>query len=243
MILKYFIQKITKMDEYFNNDLKFSIMQYLCYKDYSHIIKVKEEYRKKLIDIQTIKTYCNMKGITCWKFNNVFHREYDLPAIFDLSRTSKVIHAGISIVIKPIISKEWWYHGKRHRENDQPAIVCEDESFSTLKEWWVNDIRHRDNDNPALTYGNNHLEWWVNDKRHRDNDKPAFVNENHLEWWVNGIRHRDNDKPAITRGNSCLEWWVNGKRHRDNDHPAFIDGNYLEWWVNGKKCRELYNRF
>ena len=61
-------------------------------------------------------------------------------------------------------------NGKRHRENDKPAIEWAD----GYKEWWVNGKLHRENDKPAIEYADVYKSWYVNGKRHRGNDKPAI---------------------------------------------------------------------
>jgi hypothetical protein len=35
--------------------------------------------------------------------------------------------------------RAWWQHGKRHRENDLPAVV--NHHFLNWREWWVDGVR------------------------------------------------------------------------------------------------------
>ena len=89
------------------------------------------------------------------------------------------------------------------------------------KVWYHKGRRHRDNDLPAIEWANGHKEWWKEGIRHRDNDLPAIEWTNgHKEWWKEGKQHRDNDLPAIEWANGVKEWWKEGKRRRDNDLPA-----------------------
>jgi hypothetical protein len=44
--------------------------------------------------------------------------------------------------------KEWWVHGKRHRDGGLPAI----ERMNGDKVWYVNGKRHRDGGLPTFEY-------------------------------------------------------------------------------------------
>lgn len=59
-------------------------------------------------------------------------------------------------------SKEWYQHGKRHRDNG-PAILYSNGD----EEWYQHGLRHR-LDGPALVYKNGEIRWYINDKRYRD---------------------------------------------------------------------------
>ena len=82
-----------------------------------------------------------------------------------------------------------WYneYGAFHRENDLPAV----ELANGLKTWWINGKRHRDNDMPAIIEGlNGDKAWYICGKLHRDKNRPAveFGNgDRYKEWWLNGI--------------------------------------------------------
>ena len=60
--------------------------------------------------------------------------------------------------------KYWYKNGKRHRENDKPAV----EWKNGYKQWWINGELHRENDKPAvesaIEYANGGKEWWINGK-------------------------------------------------------------------------------
>jgi len=103
---------------------------------------------------------------------------------------------------------QWWYlNGKRHRENDLPAII----SSNDTREWFLNGKKHRENDLPAIIHSDGTQEWWLNGKRHRENDLPAYIYADGTQWWyLNGVLHRENDLPAIIRSDSTREWWLNG---------------------------------
>ena len=82
-------------------------------------------------------------------------------------------------------AKEWQINGKRHRENDQHALILKDGT----KYWYINGKKHRENDQPAIIYTYGTKEWYKNGKRHRENDQPAVISSNGAkEWWVNGQR-------------------------------------------------------
>ena len=80
------------------------------------------------------------------------------------------------------------------------------------KYWYKNGKRHRENDLPAIELKNGDKYWFKNDKRHRENDLPAIEYSNGTKYWYkNGERHRDNDKPAIELKNGNKFWHKNGK--------------------------------
>ena len=55
------------------------------------------------------------------------------------------------------------------------------------KYWYQNDKRHRDNDQPAVIYADGEKCWFQNDKRHRNNDQPAVILANGIkQWYQNG---------------------------------------------------------
>jgi len=120
----------------------------------------------------------------------------------------------------------WFKNGKRHRDNDLPAVIYK----NGIQGWYKNGRLHRDNDMPAEIYPNGDLLWYKKGKRHRDNDLPAIISSVSQEWFKKGKRHRDNDLPAeiYQNGNQC--WYKNGKIHRDNDLPAEIETNGTQRW-------------
>ena len=50
------------------------------------------------------------------------------------------------------------------------------------KYWYYNGKLHRDNDQPAVMYNNGTQHWYQHGKQHRDNDQPASIN-NTGKWW------------------------------------------------------------
>ena len=63
------------------------------------------------------------------------------------------------------------------------------EIFSCIR-WYKNGKRHRDNNKPAIiTYEGNRY-WYKNGKIHRDNDQPAIIYYNGTQsWYTNGVRN------------------------------------------------------
>jgi len=55
-------------------------------------------------------------------------------------------------------TKEWYVNGKRHRNDDLPAIEYFDGSY----EWYVNGKLHRENNLPAVIYASGREEFWIN---------------------------------------------------------------------------------
>src|SRR3989344_2097281 len=54
----------------------------------------------------------------------------------------------------------WYKNGKRHRENDKPAVVWSDGT----QEWYKNGQLHRENDKPATVWSDGTQEWYKNGK-------------------------------------------------------------------------------
>lgn len=70
-----------------------------------------------------------------------------------------------------------------HNPNENPIIFQDG-----TKEWHVLGKRHRDNDLPAIVHSNGTKEWYVLGKRHRDNGLPAIEHANGLRnWYVDGL--------------------------------------------------------
>ena len=61
-------------------------------------------------------------------------------------------------------TREWYRHGKLHRDGDKPAI----EDADGGREWYRDGKRHRDGDKPAVEHPNGTREWWVDGKRIRE---------------------------------------------------------------------------
>lgn len=148
----------------------------------------------------------------------VLHRDDDLPAV-EFSNGQK----------------EWYQLGRRHRDNDQPAVVQ-----ANHEEWWMNGELHRDHDRPARVSVDGLLEcWYQHSKLHRDNDQPALVGIDGSEWYQHNRRHRDNDRPAIEHANGRRFWYMWGQYHRENDLPAVVRANGdCEWYWEGKRHRD-----
>ena len=44
----------------------------------------------------------------------------------------------------------WYKNGKRHRDNDQPAVIF----YHGTRHWYKNGKRHRDNNQPTVIFSN-----------------------------------------------------------------------------------------
>jgi hypothetical protein len=64
---------------------------------------------------------------------------------------------------------------------DRPARIYK----NGTKEWYYAGYLHRDNDLPAIEYANGDKEWWILGKRNRDNG-PAMVYGNKQCWFCHG---------------------------------------------------------
>jgi hypothetical protein len=97
---------------------------------------------------------------------------------------------------------------KLHSDNDEPSTVS-----STIKEWHKDGSRHRDNDLPAVICDDANKYWYKDDQLHRDNDLPAiqhykssnftafsqYTDYTYTErWCVNNALHRDDPtRPVV----------------------------------------------
>jgi hypothetical protein len=141
--------------------------------------------------------------------------------------------------------REWWWHGKRHRTGDLPAI----EDTDGGKEWYLHGKMHRDFDLPASSMPSTFwidvgggirladVETWAyRGKAHRDGDKPARITRYGegevvlMEWIRYGKLHRGNDQPAKVYTKGRQEWYWHGRLHRGNDMPAVVDGISAMWF-------------
>lgn len=121
----------------------------------------------------------------------------------------------------------WTYgNGIVHSFNDEPSAF-----ISNTKYWHKNGRRHRDNDLPAIIRANGDKHWFINGKYHRDNDRPAIVYANGDQYWYQHDKlHRENDKPAVICANGDQYWYINNLQHRTNDLPAVICANGRSYW-------------
>jgi hypothetical protein len=120
-------------------------------------------------------------------------------------------------------SREWWLHGRRHRD-DGPAVerCCPPWRFG------AGGRPERVAGPPSLR-----LEWWAHGVRHRD-DGPAVVDGATREFYRAGALHRDRG-PAVVHPDGTREYYRAGERHRA-DGPAVehADGA-REWWLRGQR--------
>jgi len=114
----------------------------------------------------------------------------------------------------------YYIDGKRHREDDLPALIEFDcMGKECCKKWYKNGFLYRKNGPAAIdNNGKNGMMWIKNTKKtygkpniqpdrnfyHRDGGKPAFYRKISIdgkiqiviEWFINNILHRDGNKPA-----------------------------------------------
>lgn len=128
-----------------------------------------------------------------------------------------------------------------HNIDDLPAIVSMD-----LQKWYCMGKRHRENDLPAIICYNGGKSWFYNGHKHRENDLPATIFANgDKNWFCNGRIHRENDLPAVIHANGNQYWFYNDLQHRENDLPAVIidnDGTHI-WYKNGIKIKKTKTKY
>lgn len=74
--------------------------------------------------------------------------------------------------VEDVKCKYWYLHGKRHRDNDLPAV----ENANGDKAWYVDGRRHRDNGLPAIERADGRKYWYVHGQRIKINIT-QFTNE------------------------------------------------------------------
>ena len=166
------------------------------------------------------------------EFFHRFHQEIDWENI----RYNSYITTSFAHKYEEYIgAKCWFFMGKHHRHDDEPAVIKHDGT----KEWWHCGKRHRLK-GPAIVLENGTKAWLQNNKYHRDNDLPAiefFYGEK--KWYKKDKLHRENG-PAVIHSNGSEEWYMNGKKHREGgpasvwrwsnkneDHFYFLNGEQL----------------
>ncbi len=70
-----------------------------------------------------------------------------------------------------------------------PEDNVESEEEDECREWRVNGKRHREDDLPAVITSNGDKYWYINGNLHRDNGRPAVEMANgEKEWYISGCR-------------------------------------------------------
>ena len=108
--------------------------------------------------------------------NDENHRDFDFPAVVDFREFG---------------TKEWWQHGRCHREFDRPAVICGDGT----QVWYRNGRIHRELDRPALIDPDGLQSWWYSHgKLHRDGGRPAVMiaSLNLALWFQDGLPQKIN---------------------------------------------------
>ena len=92
--------------------------------------------------------------------NIIFSESTDQTETIQVKNTSEILKNFTGIAEFPGGTKYWYKNGKRHRENDLPAI----EYANGTKHWYLNGKIHRET-GPAIEQSDGTKEWWLNNKR------------------------------------------------------------------------------
>jgi hypothetical protein len=128
-----------------------------------------------------------------WHQNGIYYRENDKPTSINAHgcqfwQNSKMIISGY------------------HRDDDKPAIIHSEKCFySNMREWWVNGKRHRENDLPAVMWNvkqSDQLpcliqEWYYNGVLHREKGIPSVICGGYKGWFHNGKMYKQIGKIGI----------------------------------------------
>jgi len=130
--------------------------------------------------------------------------------------------------------KEWYLHGKLHRDNGPAVEFADGDKF-----WYLDEVRLTEEQwktklkNKVIKkVYDDRVEYTLDGKLHRE-DGPAVEYANGAKmWYLHGKLHRE-DGPAIEYANGNKYWYLNDKFHRENG-PAieYADGS-KEWYLNG----------
>ena len=113
-----------------------------------------KKYKKKYPGVP-YEIYSLYNAIVSEK-NGKLHSYIDAPAGVNLNKNGK------------IVSEEWYYEDKLHRENDKPAVVYSDGK----KFWYYNGRTHRENGKPAVIFPNGRKEYWYHGEEYDPTDTP-----------------------------------------------------------------------
>ena len=86
-------------------------------------------------------------------------------------------------------NKRWYQNYKRHRDNDEPAVILS----NGAKKWYQNGLLHRDNDEPAIICSNGDKFWFQNDKQHRDNGAAIEYFDGTKRWCIVGKEYSEEE--------------------------------------------------
>lgn len=124
-------------------------------------------------------------------------------------------------------SREWYIHGKRHRDGDKPAVIIEDYDGreEPRLEWRIHGQLHREGvdghpPGPALISRGGDQFWYMRDKLHCDDGPAVIFRDGTQYWYKNGQLHRGKGRPAVIYGEHShenpggREWWIHGERIR-----------------------------
>ncbi|RTK95519.1 MAG: hypothetical protein EKK64_06770 [Neisseriaceae bacterium] len=163
-----------------------------------------------------------------WIKDNYVHRDKDLPAVENFCGT-----------------KHWYLYGRRHRDNNKPAVVFSYNKLSSHQKehFFIHGkkyiINQKDGFKEFLFIPSSKFSTTNQDEAilHSINGMPSVVFDNGTkEWYFDGKLHREKDKPAIEYSNGDKEYWFHGARHRWNG-PAVICGDKQYWFHYGEFIR------
>ncbi len=173
-------------------------------------------HSKDIVDAFTIAT--DHEKYILYSYCGITHRGHDMPAI---------IHKNNTIT-------EWYWHSKRHRAGDKPALI----GSCDRQVWYYDGQCHREGDKPAVICANG-TQYWIKEGRiHRENDLPAVIWADALypggavtqAWYHMGERHRGDDNPAVIRADGSSEWWRFNSLHRTCGPACITADGSSEWW-------------
>lgn len=124
---------------------------------------------------------------------------YYLPLCTELHRM------GGPAVCYPDGGQEWWFEGRRHRDEDAAVELADG-----TREFWVRGRRSRLM-GPAIIAGDGSRHWFLAGMRHRADGPAVILADTSCMWYVDGVLHREG-QPAVQLSDGTVEWWEHGVR-------------------------------
>ena len=115
-------------------------------------------------------------------------------------------------------------YSRLHRENDEPAIIQDCSKF-----WYKNGKRHREEDLPAVIHADGSKYWYKNGQSHRDGDLPAKIYEDGSKFWYkNGLEYDNFNLTNLFHLQLFLIFLFNIKKNKQAFHPDNLTGKLIK---------------
>lgn len=139
------------------------------------------------------KSQISIKEISYHKNGFLHKKNYPAQLLFSGNDDNKII-----------LSKSYYKNGKKHRNDDKPAVI----SFPNCYEYYKE----------GLLYG--------------DGDNPAVLEDRFSKYYKEGLLRRDGDLPAIIHKNGSVEYYKYGIPYRIEGLPVKANKHYRRIYMD-----------